>query len=103
MYVLMICHHAPDMDVLRDQLRPQHRAWVAAGGHGLARVLTGSALWDDTGAGIGNFGILEVADMALAREFAMGDPFYQGGLVVRLEFTRLADTFQAARIQPLTS
>ena len=102
MYVLMICHHAPGCDAKRDALRPQHRAWVASGGNGLALVLTGSALWDDQGA-IGNFGILEVADLAAARAFASGDPFHQGGVITRFDLTRLADTFQADRIQPLST
>ncbi len=105
MYFLMICPHHADEGIaaLRDQLRPQHRAWVASGGNGLARVLTGSALWNDTGDSIGNFGIIEAADEATARAFAMGDPFAKGGVVANVGLTRLADTFQAARIQPLTT
>lgn len=104
MYFLMICPHhtGAEINVLRDQLRPQHRAWVAAGGNGLARVLTGSALWNDQGDGIGNFGILEAEDEAAARAFAMGDPFFTAGVVKSVELTRMADTFQAGRIEPLT-
>jgi uncharacterized protein len=104
MYFLMICPHhtGADIAILRDQLRPQHRAWVASGGDGLAKVLTGSALWNEAGDGIGNFGILEAVDQAAARAFAMGDPFAKGGVVARVELTRMADTFQAGRIQPLT-
>lgn len=105
MYFLMICPHHPGADIaaLRDQLRPKHRDWVASGGNGLARVLTGSALWTPQGTGIGNFGILEAADEAAARAFAEGDPFFKGGVVKRVELTRMADTFQAARIDPLTT
>ena len=105
MYFLMICPHhpGPAIAALRDQLRPQHRDWVASGGHGLARVLTGSALWGENGEGIGNFGILEAADEAAARAFALGDPFFTGGVVRQVDLTRLADTFQAGRIQPLTT
>jgi uncharacterized protein YciI len=104
MYFLMICpHHAgPDVAALRDRLRPAHRAWVASGGDGLARVLTGSALWNDAGDGIGNFGIIEADDEAAARAFANGDPFATGGVVKRVELTRMADSFQASRIDPLT-
>lgn len=104
MYFLMICphHSGPDIAALRDALRPRHRAWVSSGGNGLARVLTGSALWTAEGAGIGNFGILEAADEAAARAFAQGDPFAQGGVVARVELTRLADSFQADRITALT-
>ncbi len=102
MFFLMICHHNPGVDALRDALRPAHRDWVATGGNGLARVLTGSALWDDRGAGIGNFGILDAPDETAARAFAEGDPFATGGVTQGLTLTRLADTFQAARIDPLT-
>jgi uncharacterized protein YciI len=102
MFFLMICHHHPGFDALRDNLRPKHRDWVASGGNGLARVLTGSALWDDAGKGIGNFGILDAATEAQARAFAEGDPFAIGGVVRDITLTRLADTFQAARIDPLT-
>ncbi len=102
MFFLMICHHHPGVDALRDMLRPQHRDWVATGGSGLARVLTGSALWDDAGQGIGNFGILEADSEAKARDFAEGDPFATSGVVRDISLTRLADTFQAARIDPLT-
>lgn len=102
MFFLMICHHHPGVDTLRDDLRPAHRDWVATGGGGLARVLTGSALWNDTGAGIGNFGILQADSEQAARAFAEGDPFAKGGVVRDITLTRLADTFQAARIDPLT-
>jgi uncharacterized protein YciI len=103
MFFLMICHHHPSADVLRDNLRPEHRDWVATGGGGLTRVLTGSALWDDEGQGIGNFGILEAQTETQARAFADGDPFATGGVVRDITLTRLADTFQAARIDPLTT
>lgn len=104
MYFLMICPHHSGAEIAarRDQLRPQHREWVASGGGGLARVLTGSALWNDTGEGIGNFGIIEAVDETAARAFANGDPFAKGGVIKRVELTRMADTFQAGRIQPLT-
>ena len=104
MYFLMICPHdrGPQINALRDQLRPQHREWVASGGNGLARVLTGCALWSAQCEGIGNFGILEAKDEACARAFAEGDPFFKEGVVKRVELTRLADTFQAGRISPLT-
>jgi uncharacterized protein len=102
MYFLMVCHHHPDQDEARDRLRPDHRAWVASGGDGLAQVLVGSALWDDAGAGIGNFGLLSAASHADALAFATGDPFHRGGVVARIEITRLADTVQADRIRPMT-
>ena len=102
MFFLMVCHHHDNVQLLRDELRPWHRDWVATGGGGLARVLTGSALWDETGVGVGNFGILAATSEARARAFAEGDPFATGGVVRDVTLTRLADTFQAARIDPLT-
>ena len=104
MFFLMICHHndGPEIGALRDKLRPEHRDWVASGGNGLAVVLTGSALWDKTGAGIGNFGILQAENEAQARAFAEGDPFAKGGVVRDISLTRLADSFRAERIDPLT-
>lgn len=104
MFFLMICHHheGPEIAALRDSLRPAHRDWVASGGDGLAVVLTGSALWDDAGAGIGNFGVLQAESEADACAFADGDPFAQGGVIREIVLQRLADTFRAERIEPLT-
>ncbi|MDD7972057.1 YciI family protein [Roseinatronobacter alkalisoli] len=104
MFFLMICKHhdRPETAALRDELRPQHRDWVASGGGGLAVVLTGSAIWDDAGQGTGNFGILQADNEARARAFAEGDPFFSGGVVQSITLTRLADTFRADRITPLT-
>lgn len=104
MFFLMICHHhrAEGIAALRENLRPAHRDWVATGGGGLAQVLTGAALWDAAGEGIGNFGILAAPDEAAARAFAEGDPFARGGVVASIGLTRLADSFQAGRIDPLT-
>ena len=104
MYFLMICDHGEGSDVAakRDALRPEHRAWVVSGGEGVAKVLTGSAVWNDAGEGIGNFGILEAESAEKARAFAEGDPFYKGGVVKAYTLTRLADGFRAERIDPLT-
>lgn len=104
MFFLMICTHNDGAEVgtLRDELRPQHRDWVASGGNGLAVVLTGSAMWNDAGQGIGNFGILQADTEEDARAFAHGDPFAKGGVVRDITLTRLADTFRADRISPLS-
>ncbi len=102
MFFLMQCIHHPDMDSRRDMLRSAHRAWVASGGNGLARVLVGSAMQMDNGAVLGNFGILEADSQAKAMAFAEGDPFASGGVVSDIQLTRLADSFQAQRIEPMT-
>lgn len=90
--------HHPAQDTARDRLRPAHRDWVRSGGDGLASVLIGSAMWSDDGQAMGHWGVLEAANEAEARAFAEGDPFATGGVVAETTITRLADTFQAARI-----
>ncbi|PJI39905.1 MAG: hypothetical protein CTR54_18895 [Rhizobium sp.] len=103
MFVLMRCLHHPGQDGSRDAHRPAHRAWVQSGGDGTATVLIGSALLDENGGAIGNFGILEAADFAHARTFAEGDPFNRAGIVAAIELTPLPDSFQASRISnPMT-
>lgn len=97
-FFLMRCLHNPGVGDLRDQMRPEHRKWVGSGGDGLVSVLIGSALQDETGAGIGNFGILEARSAADARRFAEGDPFYVAGIVSSIELTALPDGFQVTRI-----
>lgn len=102
-FFLMRCLHHAGQDNARDLHRPAHRAWVQSGGEGLATVLIGSALLDDSGVSIGNFGILETAGMAEAKAFAEGDPFNKAGIVARIELTPLPATFQAGRISdPMT-
>lgn len=103
MYFLMRCLHHAAQDLVRDAHRPAHREWVKSGGDGLAVVLVGSALLDVSGRTLGNFGILEAADLHHARAFAEGDPFNQAGIVASVELTALPDTFQANRIsEPMT-
>ncbi|MHB2169844.1 YciI family protein [Alsobacter sp. R-9] len=102
-YWLMICRHRPGMDAVRDAHREAHRAHVASGGGGIAKVLTGSALTqDDAETALGNFGVLEAPDRASALAFAEGDPYARAGLVESIEIIALASRFQAQRIDPLT-
>lgn len=103
MYFLMVNHHNDGVSALRDTLRPAHRDYVASGGDGLARVLVGSATRHlSLEEGIGNFGIIEADSYEKAKAFAEGDPFHMGGVIARIELIRLADTFQAHRIDPMT-
>lgn len=103
MFFLMRCLHHPGQDAARDTHRPAHRAWVESGGGGQAAVLIGSALLDHGSASVGNFGILEAADLAAAHAFAKGDPFNRAGIVATIDLTPLPETFQAARItDPMT-
>lgn len=104
MFFLMQCLNRPGQHAAREVYRDAHRAWVRSGGDGLAVVLIGSALQDENGDGIGNFGILEAADEQCALAFAEGDPFKRAGIVETIKLTRLPDTFQAHRIaDPLTA
>ncbi len=98
MFFLMECHHHPGRDAARERLRPAHREWVRSGGDGLASVLIGSALCNAVGAPIGHWGVLEADSEARAQSFAEGDPFAREGVVAETKLTRLADSFQAARI-----
>lgn len=102
MFFLMQCHHHPEKGAARDTHRTAHREWVGSGGNGLASVLIGSAMWNENGDGIGNFGILETATKADAQAFAHGDPFNQQGIVREITLTRLADGFQESRIERMT-
>lgn len=103
MYFLMICRHKPGIAALRDELRPKHREYVAHGGGGLAKVLTGSALRDGAGLeGVGHFGVIEAENPEKARAFTDNDPFTTGGVVDSTELIRLPDSFQAHRIDPMT-
>lgn len=100
---LMVCRHRPGMDEIRAATREAHRAHVASGGGGLARVLVGSAITDEGGsASEGNFGILEAPSREAARAFAEADPYCRAGIVETIEITPLAATFQAHRIDPMT-
>ena len=97
-FFLMRCVHHSGMDEKRDSVRPDHRKWVGSGGNGLASVLIGSAVKDETGANIGNFGILEARSLDDARAFAEGDLFNTAGVVRDIDLAQLPDNFQADRI-----
>jgi len=89
---------------MRDTHRAEHRAWVQSGGEGRAVVLIGSALLDENGQSIGNWGVLSAEDEKSARAFAEGDAFFRAGIVKTVELTPLPDTFQAHRIpEPMTA
>lgn len=104
MYWLMICRHRPGADELRAAHREAHRAHVASGGGGLARVLIGSALTeDDAETPLGNFGVLEAPTREAAQAFAEADPYARAGLVETIEIVALASRFQADRIRPMTA
>ncbi|WP_105435817.1 YciI family protein [Neorhizobium tomejilense] len=104
MFFLMRCFHHPNKDLDRDEHRSAHRAWVQSGGEGRAVVLIGSALLDQAGNAIGNFGILQTRTLQDAKAFAEGDPFNAVGIVATIEITPLPDSFQADRISdPMTA
>ena len=104
MYWLMVCRHRIGQEARRAEMRDAHRAHVASGHDGRVKVLIGSALTlDDAVAAIGNFGVLEAADRETALAFAEADPYARAGIVETIEITALASTFQAHRIDPMTS
>ena len=103
MYWLMTCRHRTGGQALREEHREAHRAHVASGGNGLAKVLIGSALTADDGeTPIGNFGVLEASTREAAQAFAESDPYARSGLVETIEIVALASRFQAHRIDPMT-
>ena len=102
MHWLMICRHHPGKDAERAAVRDQHRAHVQSGG-GRVRVLIGSALTADDGVSPeGNFGVIEAASREDVIAFANDDPYARAGIVADIAVTRLANTFQAHRIDPMT-
>ena len=103
MYWLMTCRHRAGGQALREEHREAHRAHVASGGNGLAKVLIGSALTADDGeTPIGNFGVLEASTREAVQAFAESDPYARSGLVEAIEIVALASRFQAHRIEPMT-
>ena len=100
---LMVCRHRPGGDAIRAENRDAHRAHVASGGRGLARVLVGSAITAEDGVSpTGNFGILEAPSREAAEAFAAADPYALAGIVETIEIVPLAAGFQAHRIDPMT-
>lgn len=97
-FFTMHCHHFPQKDDARDEVRPTHRVWVKSGGNGLASVLIGSAFLHDDGTPAGHWGILEAETSEHALRFAEGDPFNKHGIVERIQIIHLPDGFQAHRI-----
>jgi uncharacterized protein YciI len=103
MYWLMICRHRPLLQELRENNRAAHRSHVSRGGDGTVKVLVGSALTDADNNSVGNFGILEASTREAVLRFAENDPFALVGLVESIEIIKLAPTFPAQMITPMTS
>ncbi|WP_342360808.1 YciI family protein [Terrarubrum flagellatum] len=102
-YWLMVCRHKPDVEDLREKTREAHRAHVASGGGGVARVLIGSALTeDDAATALGNFGVLEADSREAAIRFAETDPYALAGIVADVTITALPARFPAGRIDPMS-
>jgi uncharacterized protein len=103
MFWLMTCNHKPGCEAEREAARPAHRAYVASGGGGIAKVLIGAPLTADDGeSAIGNFGVLEAVDRAAALAFAEGDPYAKAGIVAEIRIVAVASRFPADRIKPAT-
>ena len=80
-----------------DTHRAEHRAWVQSGGEGRAVVLIGSALLDEDGQAIGNWGVLQAADMGeCPRLCRRRCPFFAQVSSASVELTPLPETFQGA-------
>jgi uncharacterized protein YciI len=74
----------PDSDALRNELRAEHEAYQASVES--LYITRGPLLSDDGERQTGSLMIIDVADLAAAREFWDNEPFVKGGLFERVEF-----------------
>lgn len=73
---VMICRDKPDHLALRLETRGAHLAYIADTGV----VAQAGPLLDETGQMTGSLLVLDVPDMASARHWGGGDPYFQAGL-----------------------
>jgi uncharacterized protein YciI len=74
----------PGSDTLRDELRAEHEAYQASVES--LYVTRGPLLSDDGERQTGSLMIIDVPDLAAAKEFWQNEPFVKGGLFERVEF-----------------
>lgn len=74
----------PDSDNLRNELRAEHEAYQ--GRVEELYITRGPLLSDDGERQLGSLMIIDVADLAAAKDFWDNEPFVKGGLFERVEF-----------------
>jgi uncharacterized protein YciI len=74
----------PNSDVLRDELRVEHEAYQASVKE--LYITRGPLLSDDGERQTGSLMIIDVPDLAAAKDFWDNEPFVKGGLFERIEF-----------------
>ena len=75
----------PDPE-LRETLRPAHLAYLD---EHLDLLIAAGAKLDEAGPGTwGSFYILEVEDRAAAEAFIAGEPYFRGGLLASISYSR---------------
>ena len=74
----------PNSDVLRDELRVEHEAYQASVKE--LYITRGPLLSDDGARQTGSLMIIDVPDLAAAKDFWDNEPFVKGGLFERIEF-----------------
>ena len=80
---VLVCIDKPDSLALRMATREAHFAWARSQPAGTIRL--GGPFLDETGDMAGSLIILDVADLAAARAFNLGDPYQKAGLFERVD------------------
>ena len=92
MLYLRICFDKQNSSGLRDELRKQHREYIAGflGGKDGIKVVQGGPMCanDDVGKSIGGFLVIEAGSSKDALQFHNDDPFTQAKLFDRSEVVR---------------
>ncbi len=82
MLIALIAHDKPDALQIRKDTREAHLDYLKA-----TNVSQAGPLLDDDGQMIGSLIVLDVADMAAAREWAENDPYAKAGLFENVTLT----------------
>ena len=80
----------PNSGDLRNQIRPEHVAYLDARRH---LMLAGGAMLDPNGAPCGGIILIETEERAVAEDFAANDPFNKAGLFEDVKVVRWRKSF----------
>jgi uncharacterized protein YciI len=82
LYVFLLTDR-PDAAALRQQLRPEHRAYLAGVADRICAA--GPLLGDDGETMVGSLLVIDFADLAAAKAWLRDEPFTRGGVYARQE------------------
>jgi uncharacterized protein YciI len=95
---LVETHHRPDNEETRNNLRPEHLAYLDAN---VSKLLAaGAKLNDDGSVAPGSFYIVDTEDRAAAEAFMNGEPYSRAGLFERVVYTRWRKGYFDFKRQP---